>query len=124
YNSAVEVHTTATLQGTTHKASAAVTASIPLPAPPTLPAITAKGPVTLNGATISGDVEVNGNLSGGLVPSTIDGDIKYAGTYTAGTIVQLSPTTNTLTQGSVSVPVPNYTAINAQASQTYSGNQN
>ncbi|HVT82383.1 MAG TPA: LamG-like jellyroll fold domain-containing protein, partial [Phycisphaerae bacterium] len=58
YNSAVEVHATATLSGTKYKGSAAVTAGIPLPPPPTLPEITVKKALTLNNCTITGDVQV------------------------------------------------------------------
>jgi Tfp pilus assembly protein PilX len=125
YNSAVEVHATATLAGTKYKGTAGVTAGVPLPAPPTLPVITAKKNLTLNNCTITGDVYAAANLSGTGTASTVNGDIVYAGTYSpAGKITQPNPSENTATSGSVTVPVPDYTTINAQAGQTYTGNQN
>ncbi len=125
YQTAVEVHSTATLAGTKNSSSAAVTASSPLPPPPVLPEITVSNSLVLQGCTISGDVQVNKDISAaGLLPSTIDGNITYKTNYTPGLLItQLNNPPNKLTKNSVTVPTINTAAITAQANQVYSGNQ-
>ncbi|HEY4330831.1 MAG TPA: LamG domain-containing protein [Phycisphaerae bacterium] len=124
YNTAVEVHATATLAGSKTSATAVVTAGIPLPDPPTLPTLTVANALTIQNSTINGDVQVNSDITGAGLLSTINGNILYAGNYTPNLkITQLNTSTNTLTHGSVSVPLVSYASVNGQAQQTYNSNQ-
>jgi Tfp pilus assembly protein PilX len=125
YDTTVDLVATATGGGCS--SNVMVNCSVPTPPPASAPVMTVKGTMTMKNSKFSSDVAVNGALTGlstGLA-STITGNLNVGGTYTPNNKITVTKTMNarTVTIPTIHTDSSIYDTIQAQAGQTYTGNQ-
>jgi hypothetical protein len=123
YDTTVTVH--ASVTGGAVANFTEMTASIPSPPAPTIPALTTGKTYTANNITVNGDVAVKGDFTCTTGSSTIGGNLAYTGTCTADSHLTLKGTASKVS--SVNVPTVDFTYLHNQATtwgQVVNGDSN
>jgi hypothetical protein len=95
--------------------------SIPTPPAPTNPASLSGKDLDLKNCQINGDVNVIGGVSSAPGSSTIEGDLRYTGSYSNGPLTVKGDKTKVST-GDIKLPNISYSSLRSQAAQTVNGN--